>query len=339
MPLLASSRLFSDGPMTLEAGGTLPRLDIAYETWGELAPDAGNAVLICHGYTSNPHAAGWWPGLLGPGKAIDTARWFVVCANMLGSAYGSSGPPNIDPRSGRAYGPDFPDVTLADMAAAQERLLAHLGVRRLAAVIGYSFGGQLALQWAASRPERVGAAVVVASGLRSSSGPDAVRALEQRFAACPGWNAGHYRDGGDGERTVRESLRALRLDTLRRYGVARHAQDQLADAAAAAARLDELAAQWAREFDANALIALRKANIRFDATPTLGAIRAPLLYVLSRSDVLYPPSIAPATMALLRDAGVDASYLEIDSEYGHFAPTANWRDWGGALGEFLTRHA
>jgi homoserine O-acetyltransferase len=233
---------------------------MAYETWGTLAPDAGNAVLICHGYTSNPHVQGWWPGLLGPGKAIDTERWFVVCANMLGSAYGSSG-------------------------------------------------------------------------------PEAVTALQRRFAACPGWNAGHYLDGGDGERSVRQALHALRLDTLRRYGVERHALDHLGSAAAAAKRVAELASQWAREFDANALIALRKANLRFDATPMVGAIRAPLLYVLSRTDVLYPPSLASATIALLRDAGVAAAYVEIDSEYGHFAPTAEWRTWGGALGEFLATHA
>lgn len=338
MALLATSRIFRDGPLGLELGGELPQLEMAYETWGKLAPDAGNALLICHGYTSNPHAVGWWPGLLGPGKAIDTDRWFVICANMPGSAYGSIGPPSTDPRSGRPYGPDFPDITLADMATAQDRLLAHLGVHRLAAVIGYSFGGQLTLQWAASRPDRVGAAVVIASGLRSSSGPEAVTALQQRFAACAGWNGGHYLDG-DGERSVRESLRLLRLDTLRRYGVERHALDHLGGAAAAAARMKELASQWAREFDANSLIALRKANLRFDATPMVSAIHAPLLYVLSRTDVLYPPSIAPPTMSLLRGAGVAASYVEIDSEYGHFAPTADWRDWGGALADFLARHA
>ena len=136
MTLLATSTLFEDGALALELGGELPCLQVAYQTWGRLAPDAGNAVLICHGYTSNPNAALWWPGLIGPGKAIDTDRWFVVCANMLGSAYGSSGPPSVDPRSGRPYGPDFPDVTLVDMANAQERLLARLGVERLAAVIG-----------------------------------------------------------------------------------------------------------------------------------------------------------------------------------------------------------
>lgn len=337
MTLLATSRTFRDTAIALELGGELPQLEVAYETWGELAPDAGNALLICHGYTSNPHVAGWWPGLLGPGKAIDTDRWFIVCTNMIGSAYGSSGPPTIDLRSGRPYGPDFPDITLADMASAQERLLAHLGIERLAAVIGYSFGGQLALQWAASRPERVGAAVVVASGLRSSSGPEAVTALTERFAACAGWNDGHYLDGGEHERSVRESLRLLRIDTLRRYGVERHALVHLGGTAPAAAHLEQLASQWACEFDANSLIALRKANIRFDATPVLGAIRAPLLYVLSRTDVLYPPSIAPATMRLLRDAGVRASYVEIDSDYGHFAPTAEWRTWGGALGDFLSQ--
>jgi len=335
MTLLATSSVFHGGALPLALGGELPGLAVAYETWGTLAPAADNAVLVCHGYTSNPHAAGWWSGLVGPGKAIDTDRWFVVCANMLGSAYGTSGPPSLDPDRGRPYGPDFPEITLADMADAQDRLLAHLGVQRLAAVIGYSFGGQLTLQWATSRPRRVGRAVVVASGLRSRSGPEAVAALRQRFAALPGWNGGRYYDGAAHEAAVRGELERLRIETLRGYGVERWLRDTLEDGGAVAARLGEMASQWALEFDANALIALRKANVRFDATPLLGAIAAPVLYVLSRTDALYPPSLAEPTLARLRAAGVDAHYLELDSEYGHFAPSAQWRQWGPRLRRFL----
>lgn len=337
MPVLPTSQVFQSEALTLQLGGALPRLHVAYETWGALNAQASNAVLICHGYTSNPNAGGWWSGLIGPGKAIDTERWFVVCSNMLGSAYGSSGPPSVDPDTHRPYGPDFPAITLEDMAEAQTRLLESLGIQRLAAVIGYSFGGQLALQWATSRAARVQRVVVVASGLKTGSAPASLEAMRQRFSSLPGWNDGHFYDDADARERVNQELHALRDETLRRYGVGQYLGDTLKDEAAVDARLSEMAALWASEFDPNALITLRKANLLFDATPILDRIQAPLLYVLSRTDVLYPPSLAQPTLQVLQDARVDASYLEIDSDYGHFAPSAAWRDWGPALASFLAR--
>ena len=215
MALLSTSKVFDGGALALQLGGELSHLEMAYETYGTLADDAANAVLICHGYTSNPNAAGWWSGLIGPGKALDTDRWFIVCCNMLGSAYGSSGPPSMNPDTGKPYGPDFPQLTLADMASAQDRVLRSLGIEQLAAIVGYSFGGQLALQWAVSNPTRMKCLVVVASGLRSRNGAESVSALEQRFASCAGWNGGHYLDGADNERDIRRELRDIRLATLR----------------------------------------------------------------------------------------------------------------------------
>ena len=338
MTLLPTSKVFDGGRMALQLGGELRNLEVAYETCGTLADDAANVVLVCHGYTSNPNAARWWSGLIGPGKALDTDRWFIVCCNMLGSAYGSSGPPSMNPDTGKAYGADFPALTLADMVNAQDRVLRSFGIERLAAIVGYSFGGQLALQWATSQPQRMNCTAVVASGLRSRSGVESVNALEQRFAACAGWNGGHYLDGGDAESSIREELRRLRLETLRGYGFERHASDRLKDDAQVAAHMDEVARKWAAEFDANSLIALRRANIRFDATPLVDNIRAPLLYVLSRTDALYPPSLAQPAMDLLQEAGKDASYFEIDSDYGHFAPSADWRKWSEELARFIANH-
>ena len=338
MTLLSTSTVFDGGAMALQLGGELANLEVAYETCGTLAQDGANAVLICHGYTSNPNVEGWWSGLIGPGKAIDTNRWFVVCCNMLGSAYGSSGPASMNPDTGKPYGPDFPELTLADMANAQDRVLRALGIKRLAAIVGYSFGGQLALQWAITQADRMNAVVVVASGLRSRNDAESVIALQRRFAACAGWNGGHYLDGGDNERQIREELRELRLQTLRGYGFERHAEDRLKNSEHVAAQMHEVTSKWAGEFDANALIALRKANVRFDATPMVDHIRAPLLYVLSRTDVLYPPSLGPPTMQLLHDAHKDAEYFELDSEYGHFAPSADWRKWGGELKDFIAKH-
>ena len=339
MALLATSRTHGAGTLPLALGGEIPGLEIAYETWGNPSAERSNALLLCHGYTSNPHATGWWPDLIGPGKAIDTDRWFVVCSNMIGSAYGSTGPASAAPRSGKPYGPDFPHITLADMVDAQARLLGHLGIERLAAIVGYSFGGQLALQWATTRPRQARCVVAVACGIRSRNGPEAVAALERRFASVPGWNDGHYYHDDEARAAVHGALIALRLETLRAYGVERALRDRLPDPDTVRARLGEMAEQWAGEFDANSLIALRRAAVRFDARPMVACIEAPLLYVLSRSDALYPGDLAGSTMSLLGKAGVNASYFEIDSDYGHFAPAADWQRWEGPLREFLRRHA
>ncbi len=162
-----SSQIFTSSRFALERGGSLAELALAFETHGTLAPAGDNAILVCHGYTSSQHAAGdadgWWHDLIGEGKTIDTRRYFVVSANLIGSAYGSTGPASTNPATGAAYGPDFPEVTVADMVAAQAALLEHLGVGRLAAIIGYSYGGYLTLQWGADHPGRMRALVVVAS--------------------------------------------------------------------------------------------------------------------------------------------------------------------------------
>lgn len=333
---------FASSNFSLERGAVLPELEVAYETYGTLAPDGNNAILVCHGYTSSQHAAGdsngWWDALIGDGKTIDTRRYFVVSSNMIGSAYGSTGPRSIDSGRDSLYGPDFPAITVGDMVAAQALLLDHLGVGQLGAVIGYSYGGYVTLQWATDHPERMRGLVVVASGLRGRGTPEMVAALENRFARCSGWNGGHYY-GHEGQGGVRDELTEIRKETLRSYGVDQSLLDALGDAAEAERQLEEQARQWANEFDANSLIALRKTLVGHDISPRLGEIKAPLLYVLSRTDTLFPPDLAPPAMEAFRRAGVDASYHEIDSEHGHAAPRTAWEKWAGPLAAFLARHA
>ena len=155
--LLSTSTTFNIQDFSLEKGGKLNNLEIAYETYGDLNTDGDNGVLICHGYTNNQHAAGddngWYSGIIGPGKAVDTNQYYVITANMLGSSYGSTGPASINPVSGIPYGLDFPDITIGDMVNSQIRLLDYLGVKQLITVIGNSFGGHLAFQWGVSNSE------------------------------------------------------------------------------------------------------------------------------------------------------------------------------------------
>jgi len=332
------SEIFTRAAFALERGDRLAELAVAYETYGTLAPGGDNVILICHGYTGNQHAADWWGDLIGEGKIIDTRRYYVVASNMIGSAYGSTGPRSTNPQTGVPYGPDFPAITVADMVAAQALLLDHLGVGRLAAIIGYSYGGYLTLQWGVTHPSRMRGLVVVASGLKGRGTPAMVAELENRFARCPGWNGGRYY-GGEAEGGIRDMLAEIRLETLRSYGVDRSLRDALGDAAEARRQLEAQARLWAAEFDANSLIALRKALVGHDISPRLGEIEAPLLYVLSRTDTLFPPELAPPAMKLFRRAGVEASYHVIDSEHGHAAPRTEWHKWAEPLAAFLAERA
>jgi homoserine O-acetyltransferase/O-succinyltransferase len=340
--LLSTSTLFEAPNFELELGGALPEMALAYETRGALNAAGTNAILLCHGYTSNPHAAGdssgWWHNLIGPGRAMDTDKYFVICANMIGSAYGSTGPGSVNPATGAPYGPGFPDITTGDMVRAQTLLLDHLGVGELAAVVGFSYGGYLTFQWGVTHPARMRALVPVASWIKSRSGPESIQEIVDRFAVCPGWNGGDYY-GREKDSGVFDKLAEVRVDTLRGYGVGRALADKLGSEDAATRGLEKLGRQWAGEFDANSLIALRKAAVRFNAWDNAANIKAPLMYVLSNTDSRFPPDLAEPTMAHLKASGVDARYVELDSPYGHRAPSEDWAKWAGDLEAFLDKHA
>jgi homoserine O-acetyltransferase len=330
------------GAFPLVSGTVLPQVALAFETYGRLAPDGRNAVLVTHGYTSSAHAAGrhaaadaqpgWWDGVIGPGKAIDTERCFVICSNMLGSSFGSTGPASIDPRTGLPYGPDFPEIELADIVAAQRRLVQALGVEHLIAVAGVSYGGFQALQWGVSFPESMDGICVVCSAPQGR-GPSAIQQTTATLAADPHWNGGRFYETGG----VFETMRALRLRTLTQYGYQEALAGRIADAAAREAELQRLAAAWAREFDANSLLTLGRASARFDVVPEFAKLRAKVLYVLSTSDKLFPPTLAPVVMAKFRTAGVDADYFALESAHGHVASTSEPDKWAPALRQFLGR--
>jgi homoserine O-acetyltransferase/O-succinyltransferase len=334
-------RTWTTRDFRLEGGHVLPELTLAYETYGRLAADGRNAMLVTHGFTSSQHAAGkyspddaaagWWDGLIGPGKALDTDRYFVISSNMLGSSYGSTAPASIDPRTGRRYGPDFPDVTLRDIVTAQKAMLDALGVKHLVAVAGPSFGGYQACQWAVTYPEAMRGIVAVVTAPKGSGGPAAVEALRTRLAADPAWNGGWYYDRGG----IPDSMTALRTETLQRYGTRELLARTIPDPVARDAELRRQAAAWVKEFDPNSLLTLRKASVGFDAERHLDKVRARILYVLSRTDKLFPPSIAPGVMDKLAKAGVQASYFEIDTELGHIASGHEWARWGPTLQRFV----
>ncbi|MDF1524172.1 MAG: alpha/beta fold hydrolase [Trueperaceae bacterium] len=180
-------------PLHLELGGRLDHVAVSFETYGELDARGANAVLVCHALTGSAHAAGrhgphdvpgWWDPLIGAGRALDVRSHFVVSSNVLGGCYGSTGPTSIDPTTGRSYGPTFPRFTVRDMVEVQRRLLDHLGVQRLRAVVGGSMGGMQALEWAVTHPERVGALVAIAIGARHSAWAIGLNEVARRARIC-----------------------------------------------------------------------------------------------------------------------------------------------------------
>lgn len=333
----AGSRFCALPDMLLDCGAILPAPVLAYETWGRLSPTGDNAILVAHGFTSSAHAAagepgeGWWDGLIGPGKAIDTDRHFVVASNMLGSCWGSTGPTSIDPRTGRPYGPDFPLVSTRDMVRAQRGMLDSLGVTRLVAVAGPSFGGILAFQWAVEFPDFMAGIIPVVGAPRTPpSALEQVGSSVLRFWSDPNWRGGRYAEhGGMGATMV-----SLWADTLRLYGLKEVLEARIPDPAAREPAL-LAAAEAGRHFDANAFIRLGLAASHFDVEPLFPVMRAKVLYSLCPSDRVFPATLAPEVMAKLAAAGVDARYFELESDFGHLAFREDAAKLAAPMAEFL----
>jgi homoserine O-acetyltransferase len=327
------------GDLPLRLGGTLKQAEVAYVTYGRQEPGRP-AILLTHGYTS-PHtfaeagavaAEGSWSALVGPGRPVDTDRFFVVSANMIGSSFGSTAPASIDPGTGRPYGPDFPQIVMSDMVESQRRLLDRLGVGKLAAVVGPSYGGFQALQWARDRPHDMDAIVVAVSGLTR---PDSVTAaaIRAKLSADPNWNGGHYYDHPYG---IRATMTALREEVLLGYGIEATLEDAFPSRDARLAEVRRMAQEWADAFDGNSLVALAGPIERFrPGDADFARIRARVLLALSSTDALYPASEGPAAIARLKAAGVDARFVAIESGFGHLASGLDHGKWSGELAAFL----
>lgn len=335
------ARTFTTRDFRLQSGVVMAEVTIAYGTLGKLSPARDNVVLVTHGNTSGPQmidpdgsaAEGGWSEIVGPGKAVDTDRYFAICPNMLGSSYGSTNAQSIDPKTGTRYGPRFPDITVRDIVATQRALLDDLGIPKLVAVVGPSYGGFQAFQWAVDYPDDVRgiAAVVTAPIVPRERAEGNVARLLATLSQDPNWNGGDYYDHGG----VHESMTQIRIATLKTYGIETRLRDTMSDPAEIEAAIRKEAADWADGFDANSLLILAKALRGFDVTTQLGKIKAKVLYVLSRTDKLFPPELAAAVMPALKAAGVDADNFLLDSEYGHTASGRDWQKWAPRLREFM----
>jgi len=333
-------------PLRLDSGATLAPVDIAYETYGALDADGGNAILICHALTGDQFVAsqhpvtgkpGWWTRAVGPGKPIDPDRHFIICANVLGSCLGSSGPASLDPATGAPWAMRFPVITIADMVRAQAMLLDHLGVERLAGVIGGSMGGMQALVWPTLFPERVRAAIVIASTARHSAQNIAFHEVgRQAIMADPRWRGGdYYADNDPPSAGLAVARMAAHITYLSEAGLTEKFGRRLQGRDAKTFGFDadfqvesylrHQGISFVERFDANSYLYITRATDYFDLAEDHGGslanafarTRARFCIVSFDTDWLYPTSESRNIVHALHAAGREASFVELSSPFGH----------------------
>lgn len=349
-----------DTPLSLESGETLGPVTLAYETYGTLSSDRSNAILILHALSGDAHAAGlhagesgpgWWDAMIGPGKAFDTDKYFVICSNVIGGCKGSTGPASLNPRTGRPYGTDFPFITIADMVNAQRHLIDHLGIERLLCVAGGSMGGMQALQWVASYPERVRAAIPIATALKHSPQQIAFNeVIRQSIMADPAWKDGHYYDTGQPEKGLSVArmighITFMSDKSMEEKFSRRLKKGQLSFNFDADFEVEGYlryrGANFVKRFDANSYLYITKALDYFDLSGgrliAAGGIETCFLVISFQSDWLYPSYQSQEIVRLLKRHHVDATYCELKSTYGHDAFLVETQGQAELVRHFLDR--
>jgi len=343
---------FAEPPekMVLESGARLGPVTIAYETYGTLSPARDNAILVAHAFSGDSHVAGkyagdhegvkpgWWDSVVGPGKGLDTNKYFIICSNILGSCMGSTGPASINPASGNPYGLEFPMVTIGDMVNAQRKLMEHLGVDKLHSVVGGSVGGMQVLEWCVRYPEMVKSAIPLATTMRHSAMAIAFNEVaRQAIMADPHWNKGNYYNTA----APHMGLAVARMvghvtylsDEAMRRKFGRRLQDKndfgydFGADFEVESYLRHQGSKFVQRFDANSLLYITKAADYYDLTldspgktaRDFSTTKAKFLVISYSSDWLYPTYQSKELVQALKRSGRDVSFCEIEADAGHDA--------------------
>lgn len=341
-------RFGPSSPLKMDCGIAFAPLSVAYQTYGTLNAERSNAILVCHALTGDQHVAsvhpvtgkpGWWETMVGPGRPIDTERFFIICSNVLGGCMGTSGPASTDPATGRPYGLDMPGVTIKDMVRAQAMLLDHLGIEQVFCVVGGSMGGMQVLQWAASYPERVFSAIPIAAAARHSSQNIAFHEVgRQAVMADPNWCGGRYMEQGvKPEKGLAVARMAAHItymsdDSLhRKFG--RKLQNREAPTFSFEADfqiesyLRYQGSTFVERFDANSYLYVTRAMDYFDLASDYDGVlakafkgsKARFCVVSFTSDWLFPTSESRSIVHALNAGGASVSFVEIETNKGHDA--------------------
>jgi homoserine O-acetyltransferase len=327
----------------LESGESLGPITLAYETYGKLNKDKSNAILALHALSGDAHAAGvhkdednkgWWDDMIGPGKAFDTNRYFVICSNVIGGCKGSTGPSSVNQATGKPYALDFPFITVADMVHAQRHLIDYLGIEKLLCVAGGSMGGMQVLQWVASYPNRVKAAIPIATTLKHSPQQIAFNeVIRQSIMADPAWREGNYYEYGQPEKGLSVArmighITFMSDQSMEKKFSRRLKKDQFSFGFdpdfEVEGYLHYRGANFVKRFDANSYLYITKAIDYFDLSgsrliPAGKSIDTRFLIISFKSDWLYPAYQSQDIVRLLKKRHVDATSCELSSTYGHDA--------------------
>lgn len=334
------------GPLVLDGGGSLASVEIAYESYGALNADASNAILICHALTGDQHAAsnhpitgkpGWWARMIGPGKPIDTNRFCVIASNVIGGCMGSSGPES-DCGDGTAYAMRFPVITIRDMVRVQAMLIDYLGIKKLHAIVGGSMGGMQAMSWAATYPDRVKAALIIASTARHSAQNIAFHEVgRQAIMADPNWRGGDYYGSKTPDAGLAVARMAAHITYLSEQGLTEKFGRQLQNREAKTFGFDadfqvesylrHQGLSFTDRFDANSYLYITRAIDYWDLAEDYGGILANAFrgtntrfcLVSFDTDWLYPTAESRTVVKALNAAGAQVSFVEIASPFGHDA--------------------
>jgi homoserine O-acetyltransferase/O-succinyltransferase len=345
-PMIVETRHVRFDSVSLDCGAALAPVDVAYETYGQLNAAKSNAILIVHALTGDAHVAGvshdagkpgWWDNMVGPGKAFDTDKYFVICANVLGGCQGTTGPSSINPETGCPYAMSFPVITIGDMVRVQKMLVDHLGIERLLSVSGGSMGGMQALQWAVAYPDSVVSVIPIATTARHSAQQIAFNEVgRQAIMADPDWNQGDYygkKPPARGLSVARmvghitymsdESMRekfGRRLRNKEAYGFDFEIDFEVES------YLRYRGSRFVDRFDANSYLFITKAMDYFDLAngaaslgPVMETTKARFLAISFTSDWLYPSYQSLEIVNALRSRNRDVAYCELPSNYGHDA--------------------
>ena len=344
--IVKTEYLHIDEPIELDCGKSLKDVTIAYETYGELNKDKSNAILICHALTGDAHAAGWhegdkkpgwWEIVIGPGKALDSEKYFIICSNVLGGCKGTTGPSSINPDTGKEYGIEFPVVTIKDMVEVQKKLVDHFKIDQLYAIIGGSMGGMQVLQWLVTYPEMAKKAIPMATAAMSSPQQIAFNAVgRQSIFSDPDWNDGNYYETG---KIPRNGLSIARMiahitylsDESMYIKFGRDLQDKeeisydFTTDFQVESYLKHQGETFVKRFDANSYLYITKAVDLFDLSVNKSlidgfkGIEAKVEVISVDSDWLYPTEQSTEIVTALNANDVEVSFSEIKSNYGHDA--------------------
>ncbi len=352
-----------DTPLTLKSGAKIGPVTLAYETYGTLNQSKSNGILIFHALTGGANAAGqhkgakkpgWWDNMIGPGKAFDTDKYFVVCANVIGSCKGSTGPASTDPKTKKPYGLNFPIITIEDMTVTQKYLIDHLGIEKLLCCAGGSMGGLLALQWTILFPDSVESCILIATNYKHTAQQIALHEVSrQAIMTDPHWNNGDYY----GKKLPATGLTLSRMighitymseeSMEKKFGRKLQGKEKVGYDFTTDFEVESYlkyrGSTFVDEFDANSYLYLSKALDYFDLcegkklTDVLKGIKAEFLIITFSSDWLYPSYQSKDLVRGLKFNNVDVSYLEIESNYGHDAFLVEVDNQSKLIKHFLTK--